>query len=147
MGSQRGKIVNKKRRQQIVDYSGLRYKNITPTDIDGVGEFYDMKGYFEIRNQVFIFIELKLAGTELSWGQKTAFERLVDALKYPAIFIIAEHDIEDTNEEIPAHLCLVREYKSNGKWYKPKSELTLKELVDKYLLHYGLGKYLNNNDL
>lgn len=143
--SERGKIRNKKRRQQIVDFSGIRYKNITPTDIEGLGYFFNIKGFFEIQNKVFIFIELKLAGTELLRGQTLAFARLVDALKYPAIYIIGEHNVENAEQEIVAAECIVTQYRSHSEWFIPKEEITLKRLIDKFLEHHNLHNLYGPN--
>ena len=37
----RGVIQNRDRKKQIIDFSGLKYGKITPTDIDGLIEYKD----------------------------------------------------------------------------------------------------------
>ena len=49
----RGKIGNRRRALQIRDFTGLRWGNITPTDIDALIDFGD---------KVFVFIEVKKKG-------------------------------------------------------------------------------------
>ena len=47
---ERGKIRNRDQAQQIRDFSGMCFRGtITPTDIDG---------YFEINNELFVFMEI-----------------------------------------------------------------------------------------
>ncbi len=140
VGCQRGNIEDKKRARQEIEYAGIRYKyNITPTDIDG---------FIEINDKVYIFIELKYNGATLKDGQFKALFRLVDVINKPSILIIADHYIHDVDKPIPAHECIVREYKLNGGiMHKPKKEYTLKKLIDEFLVLNGLDNYLINNDL
>lgn len=42
----RGKIQNEEFARRIIDFSGMRYGNITPTDIDGVIEYHDTRVVF-----------------------------------------------------------------------------------------------------
>ena len=133
MPAKRGQIKYRGRRKQIIDYSGVRYKNITPTDIDG---------YFEIQNKVYIFIELKLENAPFERGQELAFERLVDNIKKPAIFIIGIHNVTETYEDIKAHECVVWKYRYDKKWYPPSKRMTIKELIDKFLKAHGMKEYV-----
>jgi hypothetical protein len=132
----RGKIEYAERRQQLIDFSGIHYKyGITPTDIEG---------FFEILNKVFVFIELKLTGTPEPKGQRLAFERVIDSLMYSAVYIVAEHNVYDTDEEVPAHLAIVKRYYTNREpygWNEPK-EKNLKSFIDKYLSHNQLAGYI-----
>ena len=61
---QRGKILNPARKRQLVDYSGLRYCKITPTDLDG---------FLEISSRLYIFYELKYHNAEFAGGQEKEF--------------------------------------------------------------------------
>lgn len=84
---EKGKIDDKDYSRQIKDYSGLRYGNITPTDIDG---------FIEYHNKKFVFIEYKKMDQNIPQrGQELAFQRLVDLINdsgKDAIYIVAEHD-------------------------------------------------------
>ena len=122
---ERGVIYNRTRAQQIIDFSGLRFGNITPTDIDGLIEYKD---------QCFILIEAKHKDIELPDGQKLAFTRLCDSLSKPAILFVAEHE---TDGDIDASTMVVREYYLEGEWIKSKRDMMLREAIDNYLNWLG----------
>ena len=125
----RGQINNIKRRQQIIDTSGLRYGNKTSTDLDG---------YIDFGNKLSVFFEIKLEGTPLEYGQRLALERLNNdvAKSKPSLLIIADHAIYDTDKPIPVDTCLVREYHSSGKWHKGNANCPMvKDLIDLFLKH------------
>lgn len=119
------KIKNRNYIQQIKDFSGLKWGNIYPTDIDG---------FFEMDNKIFVFIELKFKGVPLQGGQGLAFERLVDMFpkEKNAIFIIARHD-EPSEKDIDAASCKVMRYRFQREWKEPKKNITVKELCDKFI--------------
>lgn len=119
----RGKIVNPARKQQLIDYSGIRYGKITPTDIDG---------FFEMINELFIFYEFKYMDTEFPRGQKMALERLIDVIQdggMQAVLLICRHDVHNTDQEIIAADCIVDEYRYNKIWWKNNGR-TAKEITD-----------------
>lgn len=123
----RGVIENRGRRIQIVDFSGLRYGNITPTDIDGVIEF---------RNRAFIYIELKHRDAPLPRGQELYIERQVDVCRAggkQAVAIVAEHDVDDTEEDVDAASCKVRRIYYDGEWFDDGLKRTLREAVDSFI--------------
>jgi len=127
--SERGLIRNPRRAQQINDFSGLRYGNITPTDIDGLIEY---------QNEAYIFFEIKYMDTPILYGQKLALERLVCDIakkKKIAIAIIAEHNIHNTDVSVPVAECRIREYYTihDKEWKQPKKDTTLKQMVDKII--------------
>jgi len=124
---QRGKISYHNRARQQRDYSGLRYDNVTPTDIDGIIDYH---------NQAWIILELKYLDAELPYGQRLAFERLTDDLAQvkPAIFIIASHDIENTSVDIPAAECSVFSYRKDFAWHIPQNPVTVKELIEQEMI-------------
>lgn len=123
--AQRGKIRNREQAQQIRDFSGLRWGTITPTDIDG---------FFEINNELFVFIEIKFKGKNLPYGQKLALERLIDILQKDkkAILIIAKHN-ENPEDDINAAACEVVQYRFRGKWVIPTRRFKLKEFCDSFI--------------
>lgn len=123
----RGKILNRDRARQIKDFTGLRFGNITPTDIDGMIEYHD-KGY--------IFIELKLGDTPILFGQRLALERLTDDLSRaskPTICIIAKHNSVNNDEDIDVANAVVSEYRLNGIWHIPQLIFTVRHLIDMHL--------------
>lgn len=64
----RGVIYNRDEKRRIIDFSGMRWGNITPTDIDAFVEF---------KGKCFIAIECKGICVPVPFGQKLALERLL----------------------------------------------------------------------
>lgn len=56
-------IRNRFRAKQLIDFGGLQYEQITPTDIDGLIEY---------RNIAYIIYEFKYADAEMPFGQRLA---------------------------------------------------------------------------
>ena len=112
----RGKIQNRLRSQQIIDFSGIRYKNITPTDIDG---------FFEKAGKAFVFYEYKLQGAEIPKGQELALTRIIDGLstagKTAVLFICRHNEINPVND-IKAANAIVEKIYWQGKWHKGKNK-------------------------
>ena len=130
----RGVIVNKQRAQQINDFSGIRFGNITPTDIDGLIEYHDT---------VWLIFEVKYRGTQLPFGQRLALERMVDAFTSAgkkAMALVVDHEVDDTSESINVSVCLVREiyHSDNMLWKPPNREITLGEMAKAYIGHYAI---------
>lgn len=122
MDDNRGAIQFRERKKQIVDFSGLRFGNITPTDCDGLIEY---------RDKAYILFELKHRGADVPHGQLVALVRAVDDWRRAgkkAMFIIAEHEADNPADDIDAASCTVRTY-YNGAWYKPAKPTSLKSLV------------------
>jgi len=119
----RGKIEHRNRAAQIRDFSGLRYGNITPTDIDGLIEYKD---------SLFIFFELKMSGVDLPYGQALAIQRLCDSLNKPAIAFVANHD-HQIGEDIDTANAVVCRYYWHGKWYESTGNITLKTAIDGFI--------------
>ena len=129
MNDNRGVIKHIARAQQINSFKNIRYGNITPTDLDGAIEYHD---------KCWVFFELKYNNVPISYGQKLALERLVnDTAKNnkKSIAIIADHYVNDTNKEVDAADCVVREiYLSNEKkWRGVVRKMSLKECVDVFI--------------
>jgi len=132
---ERGKIKYRGRAKQIKDFSGLRWKNITPTDIDGFVEF---------GNKVFIFIEFKCFGVELPFGQRLAIERLVDAVSLTGkscIGIVAEHN-NPIGEDINCEEAIVKEIRKDSQW-NSSEKINLKKVIDIFLEEHA-PEYVNN---
>lgn len=122
----RGIINHKARARQLRDFSGLRYGNITPTDIDGLIEYH---------NKAFVIIELKYGDAEIKDGQRIALEVICDDLqsKKPAIVIIARHYQHDTEKDIDTANAIVEKYRSRRVWYTPQKQMTVKNIIDSFL--------------
>ena len=108
--SVRGDIIHRERAKQIISFSRLiRHRNITPTDIDG---FIDYNG------NAFIYMDAKLEGKEIDFGQKKAFENLTHShglAKHATCAIIFRHNTPP-EEDIQAHECYVDDYYGNFNW-------------------------------
>ena len=131
----RGIIQNRARTRQIIDFSGIRYGNITPTDIDG---------FFERANEAFVFYELKYGNAEMPKGQRIALERLVDvarAADKKAVLFLCRHDVEDVNVDVIAENAIVDKIYFNGEWHDAKQK-TLKEYSDKFM-RWAVPDFLN----
>ena len=75
MPDMRGKIINRDRRKQIIDFSGMRLKHkITPTDMDCIIsiEPTSATAMIEYRNLGYVFIETKYNDAKLPFGLTTA---------------------------------------------------------------------------
>lgn len=120
----RGKIQNKERARQIIDFSGIRYERITPTDLDG---------FFEWHDKIFVFYEMKLNGATMPHGQRLALERLVDGLrkagKFPVLFL-CEHNVNDCSQDIVASNTVVKSIYLGDGLTRPGHGLTAKQATD-----------------
>lgn len=103
-------IHNRDKLNQFVDYSGLTFGKLHPTDIDGVLEY---------RNKGFILFEVKTGDALMSQGQCIALTRITDALALskPAILFVARHNVLDPAEDVDAARCFVSEYYYQGSWW------------------------------
>ena len=119
-------IKNRARARQIIDFKGIRLgEKGMPTDCDGLIEWH---------NQAYILFEIKHRNKDVPYGQKLAFVRMCDdfnRIHKPAVFIIAEHDVDNPDIDIDAAQCLVRKFYFQGKWYRGNS--LLKDLIDRFI--------------
>lgn len=127
MSAQRGVVAHRERNLQVRDYSGLLYGKITPTDIDAIIE-YNNRGY--------IIIETKYGDTEMPFGQRLALERLCDDLhcRKPTILILTSHTFR-SEIDIDMAQTIVVEFRFNGKWIKPQSTQTAKQMSDRFVAY------------
>lgn len=123
---ERGVIHNRERARQIRNFSGLRFQNITPTDIDGMIEYH---------NLCYVYMETKYKDAELPPGQRLALERQTDDLQKikPCICIVCSHDITDPNQDIDMANTTVTEYRWNGAWRTKENTTTTKDLVERFI--------------
>ena len=118
--------------QQIKNFSGMRFGNISPTDIDGFMDFGD---------RLFIFIESKCGGAPVPRGQMLALERLCDATnnlpRRYSFAILCDHTTPN-GEDVDFATQSVRIYRRNGQWHKPMAPTSVREAVDR------LRSYVDN---
>lgn len=120
----RGAIQFRNRRKQIVDFSEVRFGNITPTDCDGIIEYH---------NKAYILFEIKYRDAPVPKGQLLALTRTVDDFKLAnkkAVLIIAEHHVDNTDDDVKADKCSVRKW-YNGQW--KTFDGSLKSLIEKFI--------------
>lgn len=119
----RGVIRNPQYCQTISDFRGLRWGNITPTDLDGLIEYH---------NKLFVLLEAKYGDAELPYGQKLALERLSDSINKPTLLIVFNHQTTPPNR-IDFANAIVSSYRNKGCWYKEKQGRSVKTLIDKFI--------------
>lgn len=122
----RGDVYFPERYAQQRDYSGLRFGNITPTDIDGLIEY---------KNRAYVIVELKMAGSDVPPGQLLALERLHDDLMCngkKVLCIIAHHQTP-LREKIDVCQALVTQYRFAHRWQKVAGDITTGALIERFL--------------
>ena len=133
-GENRGKIQFRDRKQQIMDFSGMRYSNVTPTDVDM---------FFEKTDKAFVFAEIKYGNAKMPDGQKKAMTRLIDALQdsgREAVFFLCRHFVSDTAEDVDVSKSTVVSIYYKREWLEQSQLNTLRESCNDFL-----RKALNGN--
>jgi hypothetical protein len=124
----RGVIEHRERAKQIVSFAGLRFGNITPTDIDGLIEY---------KNFCFLLLELKhCSKPDLPYGQRLALERLATSLSKPTLLL---HGIHYTHpdEDIDAAACDVYRYFWGGEWWALDESVTVLSAATGFFEKFG----------
>ena len=131
----KGQVRNRDFATQHRDYSKLRYGNITPTDLDGLIEY---------RGTKYVLIETKFVGDRqilsldelFSYGQLLALERLCDDLqsRKETILVVTGHSCT-TKLDIDMAETNVLWFRKKRVWKRPEQPITLKKIVDDFLLN------------
>lgn len=106
-------------------FNNIRCNVSQPSDID----------MFYITQDKFLILgEFKNGDYGKLDKQKWLFEYLINNHKGDGIVIYATHHhrVEDGDRDYDASLCIVEEYYWRGKWYKPKSKITVQDVFDKF---------------
>lgn len=122
----RGKIQDPEHAKQLIDFSGIKYGKITPTDIDGNIEYH---------NKAFIFYEYKYGNAEMPKGQRKALIRLVDRLNESdaeAALLICQHNTK-APEMINGAEARVRFIYYRGKWYSENLRRNVRQVSDAFI--------------
>ena len=130
MDKVRGSIHSRKRACQMIDYTGLRYNNITPTDIDGCLDF---------GGEFFVFIEYKVSGVTMPDGQRITYEHIIDSLSSSgkhAVCIVAEHETRP-EEDIDAAQAYVVQYRWEQEWRSPSTCISVIRAIAILLSQYA----------
>lgn len=106
-----GKIRYKFRASQQIDFTGVRFGNATPSNVDGL---------LEIKDELFILLEYKHeSAAEMSRGQRLLIERVADQLGATgktSCAIIAEHS-NPVSMDINGARAKVLEVRWQGRWF------------------------------
>ena len=119
------------RAKQLIEFSGLRFGTITPTDLDGLIDYH---------NNAFAFFEIKSEGQQMPFGQALAFTRIVTHLEragLKAALFVAEHCERDPDRQINAARCLVQRVFTRGVWTDVDGERPLREVIDEFFASVG----------
>lgn len=106
-------IRSRERLRQIVSFANLRFGpggRIRPTDVDG---------FLEIRDRLFVWLEVKYRDAPTEPKQRQAFElaaRRINLSGAVAVVLIVSHEIDDPREDVDAAVAVVREYFFRDSW-------------------------------
>lgn len=107
----RGVIQSRLRKKQIIDFRGLRFGDITPTDIDGI---------FDWHGKGFVIYEYKLRDAAIPYGQGLCYTRLADDIcngGKDAFILHCQHDMDNPHEDIDASEAKVSRIYHQGEWH------------------------------
>lgn len=127
-----GKIVigNPERAHQFLNFQGLEFGQISPTDIDGLIEY---KGNY-------IIYEFKYQNKGMPPAQKFAFQHLVDALERArknAVLFLCSHNVGDPREDVKAADAEVTAVYYHGRWHTITGK-TVKDMTQRFLAFAGV---------
>ena len=137
--SERGAIRNEDFAKQLVDFSGLVYGKISPTDVDL---------YIDFQNRVFVFGEYKFGKTLMEFGQRLALERLCDEREgatRKTIGLVASHRTPAT-QQVDGAAAVVTEFRFKKKWRVPKHPITVRQAIDSFLGKIPLAEIYEGPD-
>jgi len=124
------KLEHPERASQLIDLTGINYGNASPTDIDG---------FLEIKNKLFVFLEFKNENAPpIGYGQRTALERVVDALHQSgkvSLAIIGQHNTAHT-EIVNGSESKALEIRWRGQWLSLKNKnYTVRDCVNQAMAY------------
>jgi len=120
---------NSNQGKQGIDFEGIQWGKIHPSDIDFVLEF---------KNEVLILGEVKYKGSEIPTGQRLMLERLCDSWHTSKSFIIfVHHQHDDETTDIPLSECEVHKIYYQKKWYKRSG--SVKNKIDEIRKNFKLN--------
>jgi hypothetical protein len=123
-------VKNKKKAEQLCDFKGLQWGNLSPTDIDA---------FIDFKKKGFVFIEAKhVRNTKLERGQELAYERVCDACQaagVDSLVITAKHAVDEGPFKLAD--CIVMATRFRGAWKTIKHFTTVKEVVERFRRHIG----------
>ena len=126
------KLIHNPRIRQVIEFDGLQYGTITPTDIDGCIEYHD---------KAVVFMEYKLQGYGMPDGQKKCLERLTDDITLAgreAVLLLCQHTIYDIWQTVPGKDGKVVGVYYKGEWHDGNGK-TVKWYCDKFFDYIDEG--------
>lgn len=119
-------IRNDEQFTQKVDFDGLQYGTISPTDIDGIIDYH---------GKAWVILEFKFLDAEMPTGQRLCIERMANAFRIAGQKVIAIYAMhfDETPHRIRAAKARVKEIYYRGKWTRIDYPLTVKEVIDKFI--------------
>jgi len=121
-----GKIRNPDRAFQHIDYTGIRYGNATPSNIDGI---------LELQGKLFVLFEYKhVSAQQMPKGQRMMIERIVDGLQSDGVVSIAIIGLHESpiGEEIDASSARAVEVRWKKEWVSLEhGRYSVKSCVDR----------------
>ena len=133
----RAHIDHADRFKQPLLFEDMTIGKMYPTDIDAMTEYHD---------RLFIFMEVKYADTQASYGQITALERMANALQETdrdLIVFICRHEIEDRTKPVLLKDTVVTDAYFKHTWYVSDGQLTMGE-VWKQCMEWAMAKEKGN---
>ena len=128
-----GKIRYPARSSQLIDFSGIRYGNATPSNVDGL---------LELDGKLFVILEYKhRSAQEIPRGQRLMIERLTDQLGSGICYSVAVVGVHDSpvGAEIDGANAMASEVRWRGKWHSlGGKKFTVRQCVDRaynYVFH------------
>ncbi len=109
---------NRKRAKQLIDFGGLQWNKMRPTDLDLSVDW---------GQDTFVFVEIKGINAGLTIGQQIHLEGLVKAIRAggkKAYAIVAKHQTR-ASEDIMAQDCMVSSVYDGNLWEKQLTSLDL----------------------
>ena len=126
-------IRNSNQTKQGIDFTGIEYGKIYPTDIDAVLEF---------DNEALILMEVKKKGNKIPTGQRLVLERIANSWHTnKSVVLYVTHSFKNDNKDIPLSECNVDSVYINKEWKILNKTISLSDTLS------VLGKKWNINKL
>lgn len=123
-------IKNSNQVKQSIEFTGIEWGKIHPSDIDAVLEF---------NNELLILIEVKRKGLEIPTGQRLMLERICDSWHTKkSLVLLVWHEFKNDKKDIPLDKCMVNKIYYDKKWKTHESKL--KPCIDKILKKFKINK-------
>ena len=128
-------VKHRERAKQIIDFTGLQWDTITPTDIDGLIEY---------KNKAMVFIEFKYNDAQMPKGQELALQWLADdsqKVGKEATVLECIHFVGDCNDDVIAADAIVRRIYYKGKWYDD-GKSTVKDKINSFISYVSNRRFV-----